>query len=108
MRNRAFFAVVAIGAAASIAQALPAGDMGGVHRSIVEAATQVETVASRRCARGSKRCRVQRAHRAYRPAAERRAASEETDYYVNDSRELPFGTKRWWEQMIRESGGPMP
>jgi hypothetical protein len=38
------------------------------------------------------------------------SASDATSYYEMDANKLPFGSSRWWEQMMREGrlGGGYP
>jgi len=58
----------------------------------------VERVAERRCGwqQGRRHCRG----RGY--------ARQTSDYYVRDADKLPFGTSRWWEEMLRENRAGNP
>jgi hypothetical protein len=35
-------------------------------------------------------------------------ARQASDYYVRDADKLPFGTSRWWEEMLRENRAGNP
>jgi len=52
-------------------------------------------VTARRCT--SQRCRTQA-----------RARASESDYYERDANKLPYGTPRWWEEMLRENRAGNP
>ena len=83
------------------ATAVPAGPMAGA-RMANEAANQpdarLERVAARRCwwQQGRRHCHG------------RAAARQTSDYYVRDADKLPYGTSRWWEEMLRENRAGNP
>jgi hypothetical protein len=60
--------------------------------------TLVDTVASRHCRRhnGTRHCTWYGAPRA-------RYRNGDSEYYEHDSNSLPFGSQRWWDQMLREN-----
>src|SRR4029453_14404133 len=78
------------------ATALRAGPMAGA-RMANEAANQrdarLERVAVRHCwwQQGRRHCRSHT------------SARQTSDYYVRDADQLPYGTSRWWEEMLREN-----
>jgi hypothetical protein len=62
-----------------------------------------QRVALRRCGqRGARHCRSYRAGRVY---GYRKGYS---DYYEHDADRLPYGTSRWWDQMLRENRAGNP
>jgi hypothetical protein len=89
---------LALGATAT---ALRADPMAGA-RMANEAANQrdarLERVAARHCwlQQGRRHCR------------DRTSARQTSDYYVRDADKLPYGTSRWWEEMLRENRAGNP
>ena len=67
-----------------------------------------EKVALRQCwyRGGVRRCRVHRGRQAY--GYRGAGPYGERDYYVHDADKLPFGTSRWWDQMLRENRAGNP
>jgi hypothetical protein len=84
------------GAAAS--RATP---IAGVMGDLVSTADAVgwERVALRRCWQrgGVRHCRSYRGVQVYR------YRNGNGDYYEHDANRLPYGTARWWDQMLREN-----
>ncbi|GAH03131.1 unnamed protein product [marine sediment metagenome] len=72
----------------------PATDLGAA----TAGSSFVDKIASRRCWRNGKRhCTWYGGPRAYG----NRSGGD--DYYEHDSDKLPFGSQRWWDQMLREN-----
>jgi hypothetical protein len=83
-----------VGAAATGAQGTPfRSDL-----RTTQAGERLQRVAERYCwwQQGRRRCRGH----AYR--------RQTSDYYVHDANKLPFGSSRWWEQMLRENRAGNP
>jgi hypothetical protein len=93
----------AVGLVASVA-ASSAAPVGAPHRFFVLDQALIEKAALRHCwyRGGERRCRSSRAHRDYA----RRGVDR--DYYVHDADKLPYGTARWWDQMLRENRAGNP
>ena len=102
MLKYALAAIVAIGATTAAAHATPLGSAGGVLANEVRSAAGVDKVAYRRCwnRNGRRHCRMVRDERGYR--------YRNGDYYEHDAEKLPFGSQRWWDQMVRENRGGNP
>ena len=91
-------AVLALGATAS---KLPASPVAGAligKEAVNQPDARLDRVAARRCwwEQGRRHCRL------------RAAAPQTSDYYVRDADKLPFGTSRWWEEMLRENRAGNP
>jgi hypothetical protein len=41
----------------------------------------------------------------YQSGTARRPTASSSDWYPHDTSQLPFGSKQWWDQKSRESGG---
>jgi hypothetical protein len=69
-------------------------------RSVAASAksTLVDKVASPHCWRhnGARHC-------SWYGAPRLRYRNGDSDYYEHDSSSLPFGSQRWWDQMLREN-----
>jgi len=85
---------LSLGGSASGSQGAPLGS----RPSLEEAGQRLERVAARRCWRqeGRRYCRGYRAQR------------QTSGYYEHDPDRLPFGTSRWWEEMLRENRAGNP
>jgi hypothetical protein len=84
-------------------RAAPLTSFASDFETSVGAVSSVERAASRQCwwRKGREHCR---SYGGAVPAYGRRNANE-SDYYVHDSSQLPFGSKRWWDQ--KESEGSL-
>lgn len=97
--KRLSMGVLVLALAASAAEAAPAA---GVITSRSEASgeTSMVTQASQRCWRRDGQLRCERRVARVRPEAQRVPTPE---YYEHDANRLPYGSARWWEQMMREN-----
>ena len=79
-----------------------AAPVGGVVGNILSRADAVgwERVALRRCWQrgGGRHCRSYRGGSAYNYRG-----NGESNYYVHDADKLPYGSLRWWDEMVREN-----
>jgi hypothetical protein len=82
---------------ASSGQAAPIGDVGK-HVRAAAAASLVDRISSR-CWRehGRRHCKWYGGPEAYQ------YRNGDSTYYVHDADRLPFGSQRWWDQMLREN-----
>ena len=98
--NRASTVVALAIMATTATHAAPLTSSATRLKATVGAIPSLDKVASWRCwwRNGRQRCRT------YGPPAQRRS-TDESDYYVHDSTQLPFGSKRWWDQ--KESEGSL-
>jgi hypothetical protein len=92
---------------ATMATAAHAGPAGGIGSG--PSVSPVEKIAARNCARGrgGRGCEKAAGPRVARHQAKNQAfdANARPAWYPHDSNALPFGSKIWWEQKERESGG---
>jgi hypothetical protein len=105
MSNRQFFMAAAIVAFSGVAaaQAAPAGVVIG---NLLSAdAVGWERVALRRCWQrgGVRHCRSYRGGSTYGFRG-----NDDANYYVHDADKLPYGTSRWWDEMMRENRAGNP
>ena len=89
-------AILALGVATDRAWAVPMGDLA---MRAASRTPSVDAIAYRRCLwrDGRRYCPPFNGARAYG------FGSRSTDYYQHDADKLPFGTRRWRDQMRREN-----
>ena len=84
-----------------------AAPVGGLVGNLLSRADAVgwESVALRRCWQrgGVRHCRSYRGASAYDYRG-----NGESNYYVHDADKLPYGSSRWWDQMMRENRAGNP
>jgi hypothetical protein len=90
--------VLALGSIATAAEAAPLDSAALFSAVASPRAGHVETVADRHCwwQDGRRHCRS----RTYR--------RQGSDYYERNADSLPYGTSRWWEEMLRENRAGNP
>jgi hypothetical protein len=90
--------VLALGSITTAATAAPSNSAAVLSTMASPRSGQVETVADRQCWRqdGRRHCRS----RTYR--------RQSSGYYERDANSLPYGTSRWWEEMLRENRAGNP
>jgi hypothetical protein len=89
-----FIVALTVGVSATGSQGSPLGSSLRLEQS----GERLERVAERRCwwQQGRRHCRGQR------------YARQTSDYYVRDPDKLPYGTSRWWEEMLRANRAGNP
>ena len=88
-----------------------AAPVGGVMGNLLSAdAVGWERVAVRRCWQrgGVRHCRSYRGGPAYGDRGNGYRGNGDPNYYVHDADKLPYGTSRWWDQMMRENRAGNP
>jgi hypothetical protein len=106
MLKYALAAALALGVVTSSSQAAPVTTASSAAlRSAAGEATDVTTVASRRCwwRDGHKHCRSIDG-----PVASRTSGYRTGDYYPQDASKLPVGSQRWWTVKEREGSAGRP
>lgn len=93
--------VIVILALAASAATLEAGTLASApltSAAVAQRDARLHRVAARHCwwQQGRRHCRG------------RSFARQTSDYYVRDADKLPFGTSRWWEEMLRENRAGNP
>jgi hypothetical protein len=68
---------------------------------LVLAGAVASAAAAAGTAHSRKHKRIVSAHQHHTFVRRERQADNEA-YYVHDANKLPFGSQRWWEQMVRE------
>jgi hypothetical protein len=89
-----FMLALSVGVGTTGSQGAPLG--GGLH--LEQPGERLQRVAERRCwwQQGRRHCRGQR------------YARQTGDYYERDPDQLPYGTSRWWEEMLRANRAGNP
>lgn len=89
---------LALGATAAASRAGPLAGARMANEAANQGDARLERVVARHCwwQQGRRHCR------GHIPAR------QTSDYYVRDADKLPFGTSRWWEEMLRENRAGNP
>lgn len=103
MLRYALAATIAIGAMTPAADAAPFARAGSELTAGAGSAAGIDTVAYRKCwtRNGKRHCRLYRGEPAYR-------YRDDDGYYEHDADKLPYGSQRWWDQMLRENRAGNP
>ena len=90
--------ILALGATAPTVEAGPLAGALMANEAAKQGNGRLDRVATRHCwwQQGRRHCRG------------RSFARQTSDYYVRDADKLPFGTSRWWEEMLRENRAGNP